>query len=47
MKDNKHIAELLGSFVAKVILICLASIIITGTVALSVKVIQGLLMWLF
>ena len=47
MKNNKQIAEFLGALVGKVIIFCLAAIIITGSIALSVKVIQGLLTWLF
>lgn len=47
MKTNKSFAELLGVLVGKIIIICVAAIIMTSVVAISVKAIQGLLMWLF
>ena len=47
MERKTDFSSLLGKFIGKIIVICLTAIIVTGVVALSVKAIQGLLLWLF
>lgn len=45
--NNKSFGEVLGRLVAKVIIACLAIIIASTVVAVSVKIVQGILTWLF
>lgn len=45
--EKSSIGSFMGALTAKVIVICFASLILTGVVALTVKAIQGLLLWLF
>ena len=48
MKEkDKNFIDFLGRLVGKIIVMCLASIIVTGVMAVSAKIIHGLILWLF
>jgi hypothetical protein len=47
MERKTDFYTLLGKFVGKVIVFCITAIITLGVLALSVKAVQGLLLWLF
>ena len=47
MGSNKSFAEAVGGLVGKIILTCIAILIASTVIAVSVKLIQYIIMWLF
>lgn len=45
--SNKTFAEILGNLVGKIIIVCLAAIITSVVIAISIKIVQGILFWVF